>query len=176
MVPCHGMIIVCRLSKRPYLDSTPLSSLHTLFHVRSSAHLVSCFIPVLDYGSVIFAKCSSNSLLLERTRTKAAKVILACLRASATSLSFPISASLHCLIRENLCECYYIKSNLVLLPLSHCVMPLTFSFFSPNVRWCIIHFCLKLPYSGTPYHNTSNYHVAFQRLKPAPPVFTIARN
>jgi len=53
----------------------PRKVLYTLY--------VSCVLPILDYGNVIFANCSTlDSSLLENIHAKAAKIILGCFRAS----------------------------------------------------------------------------------------------
>ena len=53
----------------------PRKVLYTLY--------VSCVLPILDSGNMIFASCSnSDSSLLENMHTKAAKIILGCFRTS----------------------------------------------------------------------------------------------
>ena len=113
---------------------------------------VSCVLPILDYGNVIFANCSTaDSSLLENIHTKAAKIILGCFRTSrnATVLSDlnlnPLSnkRELHMLLFF-----YKIKAGLTspvlhsFLPLTlgktsayiHIFMPRIFSFPSPNIH------------------------------------------
>jgi len=55
------------------------------------------------------------------------------------------------------------------------LMSKVYSFPSLNVRNAKCLF-IKLPYSGPPYHNTSNYFLAFQNLKSASSTFAMAIN
>jgi len=89
---------------------------------------VSCVLPSLDYGNVIFANCSTlDSALLENIHTKAAKIILGCFR---TTRNAPVLSDLNFIPLYNRRELhlllffYKIKTGLT-SPVLHSFLPQT---------------------------------------------------
>jgi len=133
-----GLIFHRTLSWHRHILSIKQKTTLRLSRIKQFSHLVprkvlymlyvSCVLPILDHGNVIFANClTSDNSLLENIYTKAAKIILHCFRTSCNATFFsdlnliPLSnrRELHMIL-------FFCKIKTVLTsPVLHSFLPLT---------------------------------------------------